>query len=231
MNYYKIELKIFYLTYIVLNKMANTNNTSHITAIYNSRKYLLEILGERGYDISTYENFTINEVGLMLEYDQLDMLIEKTSTQKKIYVKYYVGKVLKTQNIYDMIQDLFHLENVLTKKDDLIIITKDEPNDTLRQNVKDIWNDEGNYISLINIKRLQYNVLKHELQPKFTKLNDVETAAFKVKYNILHNKQIPDISYFSPVSLVLGFRPGDVIHCLRTSRTAIETDFYRICKI
>jgi hypothetical protein len=88
MNYYKIELKIFYLTYIVLNKMANTNNTSHITAIYNSRKYLLEILGERGYDISTYENFTINEVGLMLEYDQLDMLIEKTSTQKKIYVKY-----------------------------------------------------------------------------------------------------------------------------------------------
>ncbi|AET73055.1 hypothetical protein PGAG_00166 [Phaeocystis globosa virus 12T] len=211
--------------------MANTNSNSHVTSIYNSRKHLLEILGERGYDISTYDNFTINEVGLMLEYDQLDMLIKKTSTQKKIYVKYYVGKVLKTQNIYDMIQDLFHLENVLTKKDDLIIITKDEPNDTLRQNVKDIWNDEGNYISLINIKRLQYNVLKHELQPKFTKLNDTEKAEFKVKYNILDDKQIPDISYFSPVSLVLGFRPGDVIHCLRTSRTAIETDFYRVCKI
>tara|TARA_B110001450_G_scaffold252427_1_gene274177 strand:- start:45 stop:653 length:609 start_codon:yes stop_codon:yes gene_type:complete len=202
-----------------------------MTSIYNSRKYLLEILKGRGYDISSYENFTINEVGLMLEFDQLDMLIEKTSTHKKIYVKYYVSKVLKTQNIYDMIQDLFHLENILTKKDDLIIITKDEPNDTLRQNVKDIWNDEGNYISIINIKRLLFNILNHELQPKFTKLNAVETTNFKRKYNILDDKQIPDISYFSPVSLVLGFRPGDVIHCKRTSRTAIETDFYRVCKI
>jgi DNA-directed RNA polymerase subunit H (RpoH/RPB5) len=210
---------------------SNSNSNSHITSIYNSRKNILEILKDRGYDIDSYENFTINEVGLMLDSDQLDMLIEKTTTKKKIYVKYYVGKVLKTQNIYDMHQDLFHLDNVLTVRDDLIVITKDEPNDTLRQNLKDIWNDEGTYISLINIKRLQFNVLKHELQPKFRKLTVNEKEEFKVKYNILHDKQIPDISYFSPVSLVLGFRPGDVIHCLRTSRTAIETNFYRICSI
>lgn len=211
--------------------MSSSNSNSHITSIYNSRKYILEILKDRGYDIDSYENFTINEVGLMLESDQLDMLVEKSSTKKKIYVKYYVGKVLKTQNIYDMHQDLFHLDNILTLQDDLIVITKDEPNDTLRQNLKDIWNDEGTYISLINIKRLQFNVLKHELQPKFRKLTVNEKEEFKVKYNILQDKQIPDISYFSPVSLVLGFRPGDVIHCLRTSRTAIETDFYRICSI
>jgi DNA-directed RNA polymerase subunit H (RpoH/RPB5) len=211
--------------------MSGSNNNSHITSIYNSRKYILEILKDRGYDIDPYENFTINEVGLMLESDQLDMLIEKSSTKKKIYVKYYVSKVLKTQNIYDMHQDLFHLDNILTVIDDLIVITKDEPNDTLKQNLKDIWNDERTYISLINIKRLQFNVLKHELQPKFRKLTVNEKEEFKVKYNILHDKQIPDISYFSPVSLVLGFRPGDVIHCLRTSSTAIETDFYRICSI
>ena len=36
--------------------------------------------------IDSYENFTINEVGLMLESDQLDMLVEKSSTKKKIYV-------------------------------------------------------------------------------------------------------------------------------------------------
>ena len=87
------------------------------------------------------------------------------------------------------------------------------------------------YISLLNIKRLQFNILKHELNPPHTKLNETEKIEVKKKYNILNDSQIPDISYFSPVSLVMGFRPGDLIHIKRKSRTAIETDFYRICKM
>ena len=35
-----------------------------------------------------------------------------------------------------MVEDLFHLENILSKKDDFIIITKDEPNDTLNPKCK-----------------------------------------------------------------------------------------------
>tara|TARA_B110000444_G_scaffold228994_2_gene235148 strand:+ start:534 stop:1163 length:630 start_codon:yes stop_codon:yes gene_type:complete len=208
-----------------------THTNSHIISIFKARKNLLEILDERGYDITQYNNFSINEIGIMLETNQLDMLLEKTSTKNKIYVKFYVSKVLKTQNIYDIVEDLYHIENILSKEDDLIVITKDQPNDTLIQNVKDIWMGDNIYISLINIKRLQFNILKHELNPQHRKLNEIEKEEFKKKYNILHNKQIPDISYFSPVSLVMGFRPGDVIHIKRKSRTAIETDFYRICKI
>ena len=209
--------------------MINTN--SHIISIYKARKNLLEILEQRGFDITPYNNFTINEIGIMLESNQLDMLLEQTSTMKKIYVKFYVTKVLKTQNIYDMVEDLFYLENVLSKKDDFIIITKDQPNDTLIQNVKDIWMSDNIYISLLNIKRLQFNILKHELNPLHTKLTEEEKSDFMIKYNILNENQIPDISYFSPVSLVMGFRPGDIIHIKRKSRTAIESDFYRICKI
>lgn len=209
--------------------MINTN--SHIISIYKARKNLLEILEERGFDITSYNNFTINEIGIMLECNQLDMLLEQTKTMKKIYVKFYVTKVLKTQNIYDMVEDLFYLENILSKKDDIIIITKDEPNDTLIQNVKDIWMSDNIYISLLNIKRLQFNILKHELNPLHTKLTEQEKSDFMIKYNILNESEIPDISYFSPVSLVMGFRPGDIIHIKRKSKTAIESDFYRICKI
>lgn len=208
-----------------------TNTNSHIISIYKARKNLLEILEERDFDISSFNNFSINEIGIMLETDQLDMLLEKSSTKKKIYVKFYVNKVLKTQNIYDMVEDLFHLENILSKRDDFIIITKDEPNDTLKQNVKDIWMSDNIYISLLNIKRLQFNGLKHESVPPHTKLTEIEKEEFKKKYNILDEKQIAEISYFEPVSLLSGFRPGDIIHIKRKSRTAIETDFYRICKI
>ena len=205
------------------------NSNSHIVQVYNSRKNLLEILETRGFNTSSYNNFSISEIGILTEQDQLDMLLED-SNNKKIYVKYYINKVIKPANIYNMIEDLFYLENILTKKDDLMIIVKDEPNDTLVQTVKDIWMQDSIYTSTINIKRLQFNILNHVLVPKHSILSKPEEIEFKRKFNILDNN-IPDISYFSPVSLVLGIRPKDIVKIERKSRTAIKADFYRICKL
>jgi len=206
------------------------NSNSHIIQVYNSRKYLLEILESRGFDVSSYNNFSISEIGILTDQDQLDMLLEDTNNNKKIYLKYYINKVIKPQNIYNIIEDLFYLENILTKKDDLMIIVKDEPNDTLLQTIKDIWMQENIYTSAINIKRLQFNILNHVLVPKHTVLSKSEEKEFKKKFNVLNNN-IPDISYFSPVSLVLGIRPDDIVKIERKSRTAIKADFYRICKL
>ena len=208
----------------------NTSN-SHVISIYKSRKNLLEILEERSFNTEKYNNLSIGELGILVETEQLDMLLDNEKTNKKIYVKYYVNKQIKTQNIYDIIEDLFHLENILSKSDDLMIIIKDEPNDTLLQIIKDIWMNESIYISLVNIKRLQFNILKHELVPKHIVLSKEEEEEFKRKYNILSNNQIPDISFFSPVSIVMGFRPEDVIKIERKSRTSIKSNFYRVCKI
>ena len=208
-----------------------TNSNSFIISIYNSRKNLLEILQERGFNIENHANFGITEIGILMENNQLDMLLENESTKKKIYVKYYVTKLIKPQNIYDIVEDLFHIEQILEKKDDLMVIIKDEPNDTMLENIKDIWVSENIYISLVSIKRLQFNILKHTLVPKHTILTANETELFMKKYNILDKSQIPDISYFSPVSIVLGLRPQDVVKIERNSRTSINADFYRICKL
>lgn len=208
----------------------NSSNST-IISIFKSRKYLLEILNYRGFDTSSYDNISISEIGILSEQNQLDMLITKPESGKKIYVKFYVEKTIKSQNIYSMIEDLFHLENILTKEDDLIIIINDEPNDTLIKTIKDIWTQENIYLSLINIKRLQFNILNHSLVPKHTVLTKDEEAEFKKKYNILDNKNIPDISYFSPVSIVLGIRPHDIVKIERKSRTAVKSNYYRVCKI
>lgn len=208
-----------------------TNSNSFIISIYNSRKNLLEILQERGFNIENHANFGITEIGILMENNQLDMLLENESTKKKIYVKYYVTKLIKPQNIYDIVEDLFHIEQILEKKDDLMVIIKDEPNDTMLENIKDIWVSENIYISLVSIKRLQFNILKHTLVPKHTILTATEKEEFMKKYNILDKSQIPDISYFSPVSIVLGIRPQDIVKIERNSRTSINADFYRICKL
>lgn len=200
-----------------------------ITEIYKSRKNLLDILESRGFDTSDYNSFTYEELHTMIQNQQLDFIVKKVDTEKKVYVKYNIVKVLRPNNIYDYVEDLFHIENVLTKNDDLIIINKDEPNDTLQTTVKNIWLNDGVYIAIINIARVQFNILNHTLVPKHTVLSEEEKIVFLEKYNITNKKMIPTISYFSPVSIVLGIRPDDICKIERFSKTAINSDFYRIC--
>ena len=205
------------------------NNNTYIISILNSRTNLLNILEERKYNINNYKNIGINEIGILLEQDRLDMMCENNTN--KIYVKYYINKILKPQNVYNIIEDLFYLENILKKNDDLMIVVKDEPNETLIQTIKDIWMNENIYISLISIKRLQFNILEHSLVPKHTILTKIEEEEFKKKYNILDKSQIPTISYFDPVSLILCIRPDNIVKIERYSRTSINSLYYRICKI
>ena len=167
----------------------------------------------------------------MIQNNQLDFIVKKRDSEKRVYVKYNIMKLLRPNNIYDYIEDLFHIENMLTKDDDLIIINKDEPNDTMHTTIKNIWLQESIYVTIINLARLQFNILKHTLVPKHIVLSSDEKTAFLEKYHITDESMIPTISYFSPVSIVLGIRPGDVCKIERFSKTAIYSDFYRICQL
>tara|TARA_B100002052_G_C15884681_1_gene600995 strand:- start:4579 stop:5199 length:621 start_codon:yes stop_codon:yes gene_type:complete len=205
-----------------------THQSSEIQLIFKSRNILLDLLSEQGYDVNKYTGSSINEVNSMYQNKQMDMLLEKKD--KKVYVKYHLNKTLKLGNINDYIEDLIHLDNVLEKKDDIIIIIKDEPNDSLLSVLSNLWLQDQIYVNVINIKRLQFNILNHVLVPKHRVLNDEETKNFKQRYNISDNSQIPDISRFSPVAQVIGMRPGQICEITRSSKTAIDTLFYRVCQ-
>jgi DNA-directed RNA polymerase subunit H (RpoH/RPB5) len=206
-----------------------TMQSGQIIEIYNSRKTIIDLLEAQKYDVSQYKDFGINEVNTLIQTKQMDMLLKKTTTDKSVYVKYHLAKSLRPVNIYEYIEDLFTLEEVLQKKDDLIVIMKDEPNDTIRKTLTDIWEKDGIFIIVLNIKRLQYNILKHQLVPEHIVMSQEEAAAIKQKYNIHDDSQIPDISRFSPVSQVIGLRPGELCRIYRPSKTAIKAEFYRIC--
>jgi DNA-directed RNA polymerase subunit H (RpoH/RPB5) len=211
--------------------MAQTTSmqSGQIIEIYNSRKTIIDLLEAQKYDVSQYKDFGIHDVNTLIQTKQMDMLLKKTTADKSVYVKYHLAKSLRPVNVYEYIEDLFVLEEVLAKKDDLIVIMKDEPNDTIRKTLTDIWEKEGIFIIVINIKRLQYNILNHQLVPQHIVLGAEEAAEIKLKYNILDDSQIPDISRFSPVSQVIGLRPGELCRVYRPSKTAIKAEFYRIC--
>ena len=214
-----------------------SNSSSLISSIYKSRKTLLELMKKQNYNIDDYENFSINEVNSMFQNKQLDLMLEKkpdenapkTERRKKIYISYYLTKTLRQQNIQEMIDDLFNLEEILTKEDTLMIIVKEDMNETMTNLLKHIWEQDGILIIIQNIKRLQFNILEHVLVPDHRVLNNEEVDQIKLKYNIIDDSQFPDISRFDPVAQIIGIRPGQVCEIIRPSKTAINSFYYRIC--
>ena len=127
------------------------SQSSHVDEIYKSRKTIVSLLKRQGYDVNNYNDFSIHEVHTMVQTKQLDMLFKKEDNSKTAYVKYHLAKSLRPVNIYEYIDDLFNLEEVLKKSDDLIIIMKDEPNDTIQKTLKNIWEQDGIFITIFNI--------------------------------------------------------------------------------
>jgi DNA-directed RNA polymerase subunit H len=213
--------------------MATQNSSGLVSAVYKSRKIVLELMLKQGYNIDEYSNFSVNEVNTMFQNKQLDMLLEKKSTnstgKKKIYICYFLAKTLRPQNVQEMIDDLFNLEEILTKNDILMIITKEEMNETLTNLLKHIWEQDGILLIIQNLKKLQFNILEHILVPEHRVLNDEEVDVVKKRYNITDNTQFPDISRFDPVAQVIGIRPGEICEIIRPSKTAINGYYYRIC--
>jgi DNA-directed RNA polymerase subunit H (RpoH/RPB5) len=60
-------------------------------------------------------------------------------------------------------------------------------------------------------------------------LSKANEEKVKARYNISDNSQVPGISRFSPVAQAIGLRPGEMCKIIRPSRTAITSEFYRIC--
>ena len=204
-------------------------SSSEISSIYKSRNIILELMEKQNYKIDEYLGFSINEVNIMVNTKQLDMLLTNKTNEKKIYIKYFLTKSLRTNYIDEMVEDLFFTEEVLTKKDTLIVITKEEINETIQNHLKQVWEEEKVYIIVLNIKKLQFNILNHTLVPPQRIMSSEEVEVIKKKYNIMDNTQWPEISRFDPVMMVLGIRPGEICEIIRPNKCSIVEKYYRMC--
>jgi len=202
----------------------------------------------QNYEITDYEGFSINEVNTMVTNNQLDMMLEKkakTQSQSqnedeegqnasqvpktKIYIRYFLTKTLRPANLQEMIDDLFNVEEILTKADTLFIVVKEDINETLTNALRHIWESEGIFIVLQTLTRLQFNILDHVLVPSHRVISEDEKILVKKRFNIMNDGQFPELPRFDPVAQVIGIRPGQVCEIIRPSKTAISSMYYRIC--
>ncbi len=206
--------------------MSNT-----INQIYKSRKVILELFNDKGYAIENYMDFSINEIDAMMNNNQLDMLFEHNGNKKKAYIKYSLStkQIRWQQNLEEIVEDLYFIENILSKDDDLVIVINDEPNENLLTKLKYMYDNEGIFIVMINIARLQFNILKHTLVPKCEILSKDAKEKLKKEFNLNSDRQLPQISRFDPQAIAMCVRPGEVCKFSRKSSNAINADYYRIC--
>jgi DNA-directed RNA polymerase subunit H (RpoH/RPB5) len=191
-------------------------------------------LERSGFDVGEYSGFSINEIDAMTANSQLDMMLTNNTSNRKAYVKYYFTEKQSSRQIRppilaEIVDELYYVESVLEKQDTLIIIIDDEPNDSIKEKIRYLFDHDGIFVILHNIKRLQFNLLEHSLVPEVSVLSEEERVALFKKYNIQNNTQLPEIHRFDPMALALCLRPGQVCKITRVSQTALEHYYYRIC--
>lgn len=212
-------------------------SSNRIISIYKARTTILEHMERLKYDVSDYNTFNINEVDAMFKNSQLDLLLVNTEEPtKKVYIKYYFAakgggnKQIRIASLNEIIEDLYEIDNILTLSDTLIIIIDEEPNDTILQRIKYLFEKSGIFIVIHNLKRLQFNLLEHSLMPDSIEIiKDENIIELKDILNIKNIRSLPEISRFDPISLAIMLRPNQVMKCMRKSITALRTPYYRVC--
>jgi len=170
----------------------------------------------------------MQEISAMLENKQLTMLVSNPEG-KRVRVIFHVAKALRPPNLLDYVEDAFHRTVDLAPTDELLLVAKDQPNDTLVAALALLWVDESKYVNVRGLDSLQFDVLSHTLVPRHEVLSPEAVVEVKDKYSINEDRQFPEMSRQDAIAVALGVRPGEVVKIIRPSRTSITGVYYRLC--
>jgi len=204
--------------------------------IYKSFVNMIKLLEHQGFNTDSQKDISLIELQNRIETNTINFKVENT-TGEYCYVIYHINKQLRPSHIQEYSEDIYQFRELIKNSDQLIIITKDKFNysnssglsDTIENTINDLYNDFNFYINIFPISILQFSILDHKLVPKHIKLTNEESVAFRKKYKIQKDSNIPSISKFDPVSKAIGLRPGNICKIFRPSKTVIESIYYRIC--
>lgn len=195
--------------------------------LYKSRNVLLQYLNIQKYNIKDHTKISIGELNTMKDNGQLDMTLTRKLENDEIetvHVKYALDKGLKPKTVTEL-YDSLNMQSM--EKSTLILVLNQDINDTMKDTLMRIWENEQKFVITFTISELQFNLFDHILVPKHNILNQSEEIALLNKLRI-NRDNLPSISRFDPPIKALGIRPGRICHIIRASKTAIETSYYRL---
>lgn len=221
--------------------------------LYKSRKTLLKILEDRGYNVTPFEKFGPVEISAMASAGDgaLRMDLEKLSG-KSAETSGPDGEQTQQQGITKcrVIYAINRIRNRLPSfMRDLIDEDSDDPvNPATTEVIVVLVSDQlaeafhavalSSYmnknlrlrISFFQAAQLVNNPLEHVLVPKHELLPRAEHDAFLKANKIKSKANLPIIKFHEDmIARVLGLLPGDIVKITRSSPSSGEYETYRVC--
>tara|TARA_B100000482_G_scaffold183996_1_gene159331 strand:- start:290 stop:925 length:636 start_codon:yes stop_codon:yes gene_type:complete len=202
---------------------------SNINDIQTSRVNLVKQLKKAGYNVSAYEEITLNELYYMGQNNQLDFKVNN-DMGNTINIKYFISKPIKATTIQTLTSELFSEEGFDPYSNIIILIVENEPNVSVQDVIKQLYAEENIYFIIYNIKRLLFNIHEHKFVPNHRIMTQDEEKTMFEKYSITNPKsELPTISRFDPVSLAIFIKPGQICEITRSTINGINGYYYRLC--
>jgi DNA-directed RNA polymerase subunit H len=208
--------------------------------LFHSRKTILKILSQRGYDIKPYEKFGPTEIDAMYTSNaknpnafRMDLTRSKEldSPITKCAVLYCLERM--RNKVDNFISDLITKDDKGVVKIDpattevVVMLAADtEPNmEIYNQRSYTAWSSAKLRIFFFRIQNLIIHPAEHVLVPKHEKVSRDE-----IKSITTQPAKLPFIKYHEDMQArVLGLVPGDIVKITRPSPSSGEYIVYRIC--
>lgn len=217
--------------------------------VYKSRANILQMLEDRGFNVSDLRNYDKGEMASLLERHQqnkfestttlspLDIKITMTDNgqSQTIIIKYRLDdKFKKTDGIIKQITGLFTDHNLNKETDTVIILNINRV--LMRPGVKDdpqvnFINSgalKGMFVQIFGLENFLINVSNHMFVPKHTIMTPSEVKELLETYNI-SLKHLPEILREDPQAKYIGLRPKQVVKIDSYNSTTGVAIYYRIC--
>jgi DNA-directed RNA polymerase subunit H (RpoH/RPB5) len=207
--------------------------------LIRSRQTILDILDERGYDVTPYRNISPDQILTLAEGHgrALDIFVNKkegeiTAVSDRAVVVYQLQDRIRpklatfTRDIYEIPVDS---NSEIKKTDDLIVILNEPYNEVFDKVALQMWQSQKARLTFFHIKQVVVHLGRHDLVPPHRKLSVEEAKELMASLNVNQKSKFPLIKHHDIQSRILGLVPGDFVEILRPSPTAGIVRFHRIC--
>lgn len=213
--------------------------------VFQSRKHILEMLEDRGFDISKLSNYTEEEMRILLEKHQLGKFEQLTTLSpldiklKKqdgatVIIKYRLDEKIKKDVLLNHISNIFK-DHKLNKDTDCIIIMnvsrvlqKAGVKDDSVVGLVNLCYLDGIYAQVFGLENFMFNISRHIFVPKHEILKPVEVSKLLKEQNCRLD-HLPKIKREDPMAKYIGLRPKQVVRISSINATTGISTTYRVC--
>jgi DNA-directed RNA polymerase subunit H len=213
------------------------HNFVFIDAIYRSRMTILNILGNRGYDVEKYRKFSPDEAAAAVaHYPGLSFKVLHKETDQICEVRYATLTRQQLDGFFSNISDedaprtevivmlhtpLADAHHASALKQYIKLTSADKDGITSRRKLR---------VSFFNIYTIVINPLDHVLVPKHEIVPETEHKQLMDSLYVTSKSKFPEIKFhIDPITRCIGAVPGDIIRITRPSASCGQAIVYRVC--